>query len=174
VLRTLQAPRLVLEPQVAAHADEMFVVLGDPAIYEFENAPPPSAASLRARFTVLEARRSPDGREGWFNWVIRLRSGEAIGYMQATLMPDGSAGIGYELASAYWGRGLAREAALAMIDELFVGHGVTLLTAVAKRANQRSTRLLTRLGFAPARPELLAAAKIEDDELMMSRSLLPP
>ena len=39
------------QPQyyLAAHADEMFVVLSDPAIYEFENAPPASADALRER-----------------------------------------------------------------------------------------------------------------------------
>jgi hypothetical protein len=45
----LRAGALVLEPQVAAHAAEMFRVLGDPAIYEFENAPPESEAWLARR-----------------------------------------------------------------------------------------------------------------------------
>lgn len=41
-MRTVTTPRYVLEPQVAAHAHELFAVLADPAIYEFENAPPAS------------------------------------------------------------------------------------------------------------------------------------
>ena len=40
----------VLEPQVAAHAEAMFVVLSDPAIYAYENAPPESLEWLRKRF----------------------------------------------------------------------------------------------------------------------------
>lgn len=40
----------MLEPQVAAHASEMFDVLSDPAIYEFENEPPPSEAWLVERY----------------------------------------------------------------------------------------------------------------------------
>jgi hypothetical protein len=39
----------------------MFEVLGDPAIYEFENAPPTDLARLTQRFTRLETRVSPDG-----------------------------------------------------------------------------------------------------------------
>ena len=39
-MRTIAAPPYVLEPQLSAHAHDMFAALSDPAIYEFENAPP--------------------------------------------------------------------------------------------------------------------------------------
>jgi len=41
-MRTIDASSLTLEPQTAAHAEQMFVVLSDPAIYEYENKPPAS------------------------------------------------------------------------------------------------------------------------------------
>ena len=43
-MRTVRTERLVLEPQTASHAEEMFEVLSEPAIYEFENEPPRSLA----------------------------------------------------------------------------------------------------------------------------------
>src|SRR5204863_9057171 len=88
-MRVIETGSLTLEPQTAAHAEEMFAVLSDPAIYEYENEPPPSLEGLRSRFTKLESRRSPSGGERWLNWVIRLPSSELIGYVQATLHPDG-------------------------------------------------------------------------------------
>lgn len=66
-MRTLQTARLTLEPQCAAHAAAMFAVLSDPAIYEYENAPPASVDALRARYAFLEGRRSPDGSQQWLN-----------------------------------------------------------------------------------------------------------
>jgi RimJ/RimL family protein N-acetyltransferase len=166
-MRVIAAERLTLEPQVAAHADEMFAVLSDPAIYEYENQPPPSIESLRERFGRLESRRSADGHERWLNWVIRLRTSELIGYLQATVFPSGRAAIAYEMASRYWGRGLAREACEAMLTELAERYGVRSAHAVFKRDNLRSLRLLERLGFALAPPE----AYVESDELLMMRSL---
>ena len=74
--RTLHAGSTTLEPQIAAHAAEMYAVLADPAIYEFENAPPPSRQWLAERYARLEARRSADGSQRWLNWVVRLASGE--------------------------------------------------------------------------------------------------
>jgi RimJ/RimL family protein N-acetyltransferase len=149
----------------------MFVVLSDPAIYEYENEPPASVEWLRARFKRLESRRSPDGGEQWLNWVLRDRSGALIGYVQATLPPGQRAGIAYVLASASWGRGLASEAVDCMIAELAGPYGVRHLSAVLKRDNGRSLRLLERLGFAPAPPALQAGHGIDADELLMHRPM---
>src|SRR2546427_1046077 len=106
-MRVIQTGCLTLEPQTAVHAEEMFAVLSDPAIYEYENQPPPSLEWLRTRFTKLESRLSANGREQWLNWVIRLPTSELIGYVQATVHPNHRAAIAYDLSSAYWGRGLA-------------------------------------------------------------------
>lgn len=168
-MRTIEAGRVTLEPQTAAHADAMFAVLSDPAIYTYENEPPASPEWLRTRFEKLESRRSPDGSEQWLNWVVRLRSSELIGYVQATVLPDLTALIAYEFSSRHWGRGLAREAAEALIGELVDYYHVRSLTAIAKSANLRSLRLLERLRFVPAGPDLLAIHHLEPGEVLVTR-----
>lgn len=171
-MRLIQAGSLVLEPQTALHAAEMFVVLSDPAIYTYENKPPQSVEWLRARFTKLETRLSPDGREQWLNWVIRLPPSGLIGYVQATVRAQGRAAIAYELSSAYWGRGLARQALESMIAELAGHYAVRSLAAVLRRENLRSLRLLERLGFLPAALELQLAQQLEPGEVLMCREAL--
>lgn len=175
--RFIASAGLTLEPQTAAHAAEMFAVLSDPAIYEYENEPPPSVEWLRARFARLESRRSADGRERWLNWVIRPPTSELIGYVQATVRANGRAAIAYQLASAHWGRGLATQAVRAMVGELAKSHGVHTLTAVFKRENHRSRRLLERIGFGLASPQGHAEHQVEPGEQLMEleiRNLNPP
>jgi RimJ/RimL family protein N-acetyltransferase len=169
-MRMLRSGPLTLEPQMASHAEEMFGVLCDPAIYEYESAPPASVDALRVRYVKLESRRSGDGREQWLNWVIRMDGVGLIGYVQATVHANGSAGIAYEIASEHWGRGHARRATEAMIEELIGRYGVTMLFAVAKQRNYRSLRLLERLGFSRAGPELFAAGGVGPDEALMVRA----
>ena len=166
-MRTIKTVTLTLEPQLAEHADAMFVVLSDPAIYEFENAPPASLEWLRIRFTKLETRLSADGQEQWLNWVIRLPSDELIGYVQATIRADGSALIAYELGSAFWGKGLAHQAVSAMISELVGYYATRELWAVLKRVNHRSMRLLMRLGFSLATDAQHVELDAEPDESVM-------
>ncbi len=170
-MRAIDAGGLTLEPQTVAHAKEMFVVLSDPALYEYENRPPPSLEWLRQRFTKLESRYSSDGREQWLNWVIRLPTSQLVGYVQATVHADGRAAIAYELSSGYWGRGLARKAVQAMLSELAENYCVQRITAVLKSENRRSRRLLERLGFSPASSELHALHDVEPGELLMWRDV---
>ena len=143
----------------------MLVVLSDPELYEYENAPPKSLAWLRHRFARLESRMSSDGNESWLNWVIRLPNGALIGYVQATIYADSRAAIAYVLHSSYWGRGLARRAVQAMIAELANHHHTSCFSAVLKRDNFRSSRLLERLGFSLATDQQSSSYGTETDEL---------
>lgn len=144
----------------------MFTVLSDPAIYEFENAPPESEAWLRQRFERLERRASTDGREQWLNWVIRLPEGRLAGYVQATVQEDHTALVAYELHSRYWRQGLGTRAVQAMLRELREAYGVHMCIAVLKARNYRSEGLLRKLGFAPAAAEQTLRYRDEPDELV--------
>jgi RimJ/RimL family protein N-acetyltransferase len=169
-MRTFVIDPLVLEPQVAAHAEAMFQVLSDPAIYEYENEPPPSIEWLRDRFARLEARQSPDGHERWLNWVIKHSEFGLIGYVQATVHRDGRSEIAYVLSSPHWGHGFARASVQAMITELHECYQVQHLFAVLKQANFRSQRLLERLGFALIQSDPPAELMVEPDEVLMHRA----
>ncbi|MBK9522465.1 MAG: GNAT family N-acetyltransferase [Rhodocyclaceae bacterium] len=164
-MRVVATGDLSLEPQLAAHAADMFEVLSDSAIYEYENEPPSSPAWLTDRYTRLESRQSADASQQWLNWVIRLPDGTLAGYVQATIYSDARAAIAYVLGSRYWGQGLARCAVRAMIRELAAHHGVRSFSAVLKRNNYRSTGLLERLGFAPATAARCIELDTETDEL---------
>jgi len=128
MMQVIGTGSLTLEPQTAAHAEEMFAVLSDPAIYAHENEPPPSLEWLRARFAKLESRRSADGQQQWLNWGIRLPSSELVQRYQ-----------------------------------------LRQLTAVFKRKNLRSMRLLERLGFSPASLEQHMKHQVEPGERLMQR-----
>jgi [ribosomal protein S5]-alanine N-acetyltransferase len=169
-MRTIRATLCTLEPQLAAHAEAMFEVLRDPAIYEFENAPPRSLEWLSERFTKLESRTSTDMTERWLNWVIRLPVGELAGYVQATVQQTGIAYVAYELASSFWRRGIGSCAVQAMLDELASEYRVHTFLAVLKARNYRSVALLHRLGFAPLNPESAATPNVEADEIIMQRA----
>ncbi len=145
----------------------MFVVLSDPAIYEFENAPPASLAWLTQRFTKLASRRSADGTEQWLNWVVRLPSGELAGYVQATVTNEAFAYVAYEFASQYWRRGIGSAAVGAVLDELAANYAVETFVAVLKARNYRSVALLRRLGFSDTQASGLRHIDRDADETVM-------
>ena len=170
-MNSIAATVCVLEPLVAAHAGEMFEVLSDPAIYEFENQAPASVEALRDRYRRLEARGPADGRQVWLNWVLRLPSGELAGYVQATVLHDGTSFVAYELNSRYWRRGIGSSAVSAMLAELKNQYAVSLAVAVLKAKNHRSLGLLQKLGFQRASPADEAGWRDADDELAFVKRL---
>jgi [ribosomal protein S5]-alanine N-acetyltransferase len=169
-MRTLRTPLCSLEPQVVAHANEMFAVLCDPAIYEFEGEPPPSIERLAEGFRRKESRLSPDGAERWLNWVVRLPNGHLAGYVQATVLQTGASYIGYEFASRYWRQGLGTASVGAMLDELASAYQVHTFVAVLKAANHRSTGMLAKLAFSPCPAEQAAEFESEVDEIILVKS----
>ena len=170
-MNTLIAGSLRLEPQCQAHAEEMFAVLRDPAIYEFENEAPLSVDVLRDRYARMELRLSPDGTEHWLNWVIRLPGGELAGFLQATVLARGRAYVAYELASRFWRQGLASTSLQAVLRELATHYSVREAFAVLKSANYRSRGLLDKLGFTPLADTEPAPWAQEPDEFTLHKAL---
>lgn len=148
-MRPVDGTGVRLEPQLAAHADELYAILSDPALYTYtDEKEPQSAAWLRERFGRLEARTSTDRSEDWLNWVVRNGSGVALGYVQATVTPDGNAEIAYVLGRDYWRRGHGFEAVSLMLGELGASYGAKRATATLDPRNAASLALLSKLGFA--------------------------
>jgi RimJ/RimL family protein N-acetyltransferase len=171
-MRTLHTPRLSLEPLVAAHADALYPLLADPRQLEYlDQGAPASLEALRERYRGLESRRSPDGSEHWLNWAIVLRDegAGAIGFVQATVRADHSAWVAYEVGHAWWGHGIATEATRAMLDHLAAHYAVAAGMATVDRRNERSWRLLQRLGFGQAEPAQAAALHVQPGDWLYLR-----
>jgi [ribosomal protein S5]-alanine N-acetyltransferase len=166
-MQTISAPPLLLEPLSVRHASEMFSVLSDLAIYEFENEPPASEEALARRYAILERGHSQDGTEVWLNWVIRLPGGELAGFVQATVLRSGAAYVAYELASRHWRQGIGSSAVAAMLAELRTHYALNLYVAVLKARNFRSVALLRKLGFEAASEAQVSEFGAEPDEIVM-------
>ena len=171
-MRTIVTSRCTLEPQVAAHAREMFLLLSDPAIYEFENAPPVTEEWLTQRYQRLESRGPDVGEQSWLNWVIRLPSGELAGYVQATVQLNGVSYVAYELGSRYWRQGIGSSAVQAMLEELRTHYQIHTYVAVLKAKNFRSGALLRKLDFIGATAEQETRYRDEPDEIVMVRAAI--
>ncbi|MEP6609589.1 MAG: GNAT family N-acetyltransferase [Burkholderiaceae bacterium] len=157
-MEAIRTSRLTLEPLVVAHADAMFDLLGDQNIYRYlDYPPPPSVESLRDRYRRLETRASPDGRQAWLNWIVCPHGRPPLGYVQATVPSDRDAYVAYVFATNHWGHGFAREAVHAMLEHLAASYDVNQYRATVEAGNERSIRLLRRLGFQLATRSALGA-----------------
>ena len=114
-----------LAPLTVDDADEMITVLGDERMYGFTGGDPPSLDQLRERYRRLVVGHSADGTQQWLNWVVRVAADDvAVGVMQATVADDGSsADVAWEVGVPWQGRGIASEAARAVVEWLIGRRG---------------------------------------------------
>jgi RimJ/RimL family protein N-acetyltransferase len=161
-IEPLTSQRLVLEPLTADHAAAMVAVLADPSLYEFTGGTPPTLPELSERYARQAVGQSPDGAEKWLNWIV-VHDGVPIGYVQATVVGT-EAEIAWVVSPAQQGRGLATEAATAMVDWLTTTAGVTRLVAHVHPDHAASARVAERLGLRPT-------DVIEEGEVRWDRTL---
>ena len=148
--RTIETARLTLEPLRINHADEMVSVLDDEGLYEFTGGQPMTLDELRDRYAIQAVGHSPDGAQGWLNWIVRQRAtGLVIGTVQATLHDAGgalTAELAWVIGSRHQGSGFAKEAAAAMLIWLR-GHRVGSFTAHIRPDHAASIAVARHLGL---------------------------
>ncbi|WP_448317235.1 GNAT family N-acetyltransferase [Streptomyces sp. CO7] len=146
---TIATERLELLPLRVEHAEEMAAVLGDPALHAFIGGEPETPQGLRSRYRRLVAGSS-DPAVGWLNWVIRLRAASCLtGTVQATVHfdgPDTVAEVAWVVGTPWQGRGIAGEAARALVDRLGQ-QGVRTVVAHIHPAHTASAAVATAAGL---------------------------
>ncbi|MFG3252307.1 GNAT family N-acetyltransferase [Streptomyces sp. NPDC048172] len=148
----IRTRRLDLLPLRVAHAAEMADVLSDPVLYAFIGGAPPGEEELRARYVRLTAG-APDPEVTWCNWVLQLRATTAlVGTVQATLTsaPDRTptAEIAWIVGAPWQGRGLAVEAARALVAALDAA-GVRTVLAHVHPDHHASAAVAAAAGLRP-------------------------
>lgn len=87
-----------------------------------------------------------DAQDGPFVYPVLLKTGENVGYVQAAQIEDGWE-IGYHIAKAYTGRGIATEAVNAFLPAICQRLGIQSMEGVCLKDNRASVRVLDKCGF---------------------------
>lgn len=138
-----------MTPVTVENAGTLWNVLQQPDLRTFQDLP-----SVGARaFAELVRKRPTDlhpGATGRFEWLINLhRVRKPVGWvsLRITERDCTNAEIGYSIVRDFRGRGIAREAVQAMLDEAFVQAGLQRINAYCVPENAASRRVLSSLGF---------------------------
>jgi ribosomal-protein-alanine N-acetyltransferase len=150
VFPELTTERLVLRELTAADVDWYLRHFSSPEIVIGQGYPPPAdraPAAAELRTFVLDLFGARNG----FRWGIATRDDPALigsaGLYKSVDAPLRQAEIGYDLEPAAWGRGYMREAVGAILDFAFGPMRLERVEAFVLTSNERSQRVLDRLGF---------------------------
>lgn len=145
-------------------------MFGDPEVMRFGDGPQSAewvGDWMRRALASYEQR-------GYGPWaVIEKGGGELIGYCGLFYFPDINGRpeieIGYRLARAWWGRGYATEAVVAVRDYAFHTLGLPRLVALIDPANVASVRVAEKAGLRQEAEVMLDSYDHPDLVFMISR-----
>ncbi len=145
---TLPTARLRLRPFVAADAVAVTALAGDAAVSRYLlHVPHPYPAGLAEEWIATHRDAWTQGQGA--SWAVTLADGGLIGTTSLRwVRRHDHAELGYWLGSAHWGHGFAVEAAARTIDFAFSTLGCARVFAQHLGGNDRSARVLARLGMA--------------------------
>jgi len=154
----IETERLLLRPPVPDDLAWQLAELNTPAVMRHLGGVRDADAVARS----LERDKSAlaEGRYGFWTVVLR-ETGQPVGrcglaqVWEELAPPTLRSGIqvGWSFAERHWGRGLASEAARAVIGHGFTVCGLDEIWAQTSESNQASTQMMARLGFR-RRPDL--------------------
>jgi ribosomal-protein-alanine N-acetyltransferase len=141
----LSTPRLTIKELTLDDTEAVFQLFSDPEVTEHMDIEP--AKSLEDAEKIISFHINDIGtRWGLFDKQTEKMLG-TCGYHCWDQDEPSSIEIGYDLARAYWGKGLMSEALPPIIDFGFEAFGVSQIYGTIEIANERSIRVLERLGF---------------------------
>jgi [ribosomal protein S5]-alanine N-acetyltransferase len=152
-MRKLLTPRLDLLPVDDEHARNLWRVLQQPNLREFQDIPRISVEEFERQVRTRPSRFAP-GVIGRFEWLIRERqTGADIGWVSVRIndRTRDHAELGYSLITTARRKGYAREALRALVDEIFAATELAEVHACAVPENLSSRHVLEGLGFAETR-----------------------
>ena len=147
----MHTPRLILRPWVIEDAEAALAIYGSTDVARWmvpDTDPVPDAPMMRTILddwmTTCESLDQPQGR-----WAVELQdTAELVGGVTLLPMPPHGVDleIGWQLAPAAWGRGLAAEAGHAVAHHAFES-GADEIFAVVRPENQRGAATARRIGM---------------------------
>jgi len=155
----LTTKRLLLRAPELSDAPDVLIFRGDPEVQRFNDEPLPTVAEAATFIEFLREEIAADQRR---HWAIEF-AGTVVGLigLHGWEQHHRRAELGYDLARTHWGRGIAFEAARAVIEYGFGAMALHRIQAHTIADNHRSVRLLERLGF--QREGTLREFSLEDD-----------
>jgi [ribosomal protein S5]-alanine N-acetyltransferase len=149
-MHLLPPPTERLEFAVADPLDlpGMAALLSDPLVMRYSIRGPRTPEQARE---MIEAFQAAQSSQGFSKWTVRRRgTGDFVGYCGLDYYPvEGrpEVELGYRLATAYWGQGLATEAARAVLEWAFRDQRLPYVIAFLDPANLASVRVLQKVGM---------------------------
>jgi ribosomal-protein-alanine N-acetyltransferase len=144
----LETERTILRQLLSSDANEIYLLRSDEKINEFIDRP--IANSIEDGINFINKIKVLIDKGGSFYWTIELKTSPKLAGTVALWNIDKEANrieIGYELLPQHHGKGIMHEVVERVLDFAFTTLGFTTVEGWVQPGNERSIKLIEKLGF---------------------------
>lgn len=144
----IETERLLLRPMQAADVDDLLLIFADPKVMAAFEEPVFDRAQME-RWIRRNLEHQAQYGYGLFSVILKasgLLAGDC-GLEQMTVGERPEIELGYDFQSRYWNRGLATEAATAVLDYAFWTLQLPRIISLIRPANKASQRVAEKIGM---------------------------
>jgi len=144
---TLETERLLLTHWQPSDVDDFRPIATDPEVMRYITGGVPWSEDMIRSF--VDRQISQYRELGFCRWkLLEKQTEKMIGFCGVVVWRDTTyLEIGWWLAPAWWGRGLATEAARAALEDVFERVKLDRVVSIAVPANTASIRIMKKLGL---------------------------
>jgi RimJ/RimL family protein N-acetyltransferase len=145
MIPTIETIRLVLRPFSVADVDPLYAILQEPGILKYFPRPDPPSMEQVHQMVAKQISYWEAHRLGW--WAVAPKAtGALAGWCGLQYLAEtNEVEVAYLLSQAWWGKGLATEAARASLAYGFDQLGLDSIICLVDPANVRSNRVAQKL-----------------------------
>jgi ribosomal-protein-alanine N-acetyltransferase len=155
-MTAFETPRLLLRQFTQDDVDDLTAMYADPAVMTFLGGPRSYEMTQQHIERIIQNYQE----YGFGLWAVIHKGDRRLmgrcGLIPQTIEGEGEVEIGYLLAQAYWGQGLATEAATAIRDYGFNMVGCDRLISLIDPHNLASQKVALRVGLIHEKDVILA------------------
>ncbi len=144
----LETQRLILREFQPKDSYKLAPILANPQVMEFS---PTGILSFEQTSMKVDGFINSYKKHGFGKWaIIHKRSNQLIGYCGIAVEQVDNVDepeIGYRLAPEFWRKGLATEAAAAVVKQGFRQFNLPYILGIVEPTNTASVRVLKKLGM---------------------------
>ncbi len=142
---SIDGKRVRLRRATVDDAPALFLAAADPEVMHYMTWAAQSSDDETRAHLEAAMRRWDEGSE--YQWIIEERASSLLAGTVSCRIQDDAADIGYFLARAHWGKGLAREAACLVVHFLKAQTDIVRIWATVDAENLRSQQVLEHIGL---------------------------
>ncbi|MCK5247356.1 GNAT family N-acetyltransferase [Candidatus Bipolaricaulota bacterium] len=146
----LETEHMILRRLTMADAENLFDLDSDPEVMRYVTGGPPHSREFIAEKVLPQYLSYYDRFDKFGFWAaIGKATGDFMGWFHFRPFKENpeETELGYRLKKAYWTRGFATEASIALIEKGFCELGVTKVVATTMALNTRSRRVMEKVGL---------------------------